>query len=179
MHQVRLLFIKERCYAEGKGNLMETVKIKCKSCNGTGLYSGMAEADGCAVVCYTCEGTGCDTLSYTPFTARTKKAGVKRVFAKTCGYGHAADDYTDKKTGKVTKFSEGGASYEEWLSGKKPKPVKELYCPYLWTSQGLQNKDKNDLYKTRCSKSTSMGSSCSHYADKATCWGIFEGKAKK
>ena len=31
---------------------------KCKSCKGTGLYVGLAERDGAAVVCHTCKGTG-------------------------------------------------------------------------------------------------------------------------
>ena len=30
---------------------------QCKSCKGTGLYAGVGERDGFAVVCHTCKGT--------------------------------------------------------------------------------------------------------------------------
>ncbi|GAH55007.1 unnamed protein product, partial [marine sediment metagenome] len=31
---------------------------ECNDCKGTGLYTGMAEGDGFAVVCHACNGTG-------------------------------------------------------------------------------------------------------------------------
>lgn len=34
------------------------IECECNACKGTGLYVGMAERDGAAVVCYTCKGTG-------------------------------------------------------------------------------------------------------------------------
>ena len=30
--------------------------VECTSCSGTGLYQGMAERDGTAVICYQCDG---------------------------------------------------------------------------------------------------------------------------
>lgn len=58
---------------------MNTVLAECKSCGGTGLYRGFAEREGEPVVCMTCNGTGADRISYTPFTGRKRKNGVKCV----------------------------------------------------------------------------------------------------
>ena len=58
---------------------METLKTECSSCRGTGLYSGMCEGDGVAVVCITCAGTGCETISYKPFERRRGKQGIHTV----------------------------------------------------------------------------------------------------
>jgi len=36
----------------------QVVLAECSSCHGTGLYSGMCEGPGVAVVCLTCDGLG-------------------------------------------------------------------------------------------------------------------------
>jgi hypothetical protein len=56
-----------------------TVKAECRSCDGTGLYVGFAEPKGTAVVCLTCDGTGCEEIRYAPFTKRKSKRGIQRV----------------------------------------------------------------------------------------------------
>jgi hypothetical protein len=58
---------------------METIKSECESCGGTGLYSGMCEAKGTAVVCISCDGTGCYEIRYKPFERRKGKRGIKTV----------------------------------------------------------------------------------------------------
>jgi hypothetical protein len=161
-----------------KSKAIFKAKAQCSSCGGTGLYKGMAEKDGSAVVCYTCKGTGCEdiNISYTPFSKKKTIRRVKRVFRDSCGYMHAPDDVTTKE-GITIKFSEGGCTYKEWLNGESPKPVKDLYCPYLWTRQGLQSKDVGGLYKDRCNKCGLLGSyisDCKFWGDKATCWEIYE-----
>ena len=35
---------------------MKEIQIECPACHGTGLYQGMCEQDGCAVVCTECGG---------------------------------------------------------------------------------------------------------------------------
>lgn len=55
------------------------VEAECSSCGGTGVYCGFCEPPGTAVVCLTCDGTGCETISYRPFTGRKRKHGVKTV----------------------------------------------------------------------------------------------------
>lgn len=37
--------------------MTRTIIIECQACKGTGLYKGMAERDGAAVVCSHCHGT--------------------------------------------------------------------------------------------------------------------------
>lgn len=158
----------------------QTIKIdiECQSCGATGLYQGFAEKNGCAIVCHTCNGTGKQKyeFKYTPFTKRKLKKGVTKVFQNSCGYGHTIEDIVTQD-GKIIEFSKGGISYEDWLEGGKPKPVKDLYCPYLWTNQRLQTKDVNNLYKNRCNNGISIGSyisKCKHFENKHKCWEIFE-----
>jgi len=58
---------------------MEIIEIECGDCRGTGLYSGMCEGPGLAVVCLRCEGTGCQKLRITRFTKRKAKSGIRTV----------------------------------------------------------------------------------------------------
>ena len=60
---------------------------KCKSCKGTGLYVGMGERDGAAVVCHRCDGTGKYHFKheYEDFDGRLKRENIKRVYAANVG----------------------------------------------------------------------------------------------
>lgn len=58
---------------------MTTVKAECKSCGGTGLYCGFAEPKGTAVICLTCKGSGCEEITYTPFTGPKEKKNIQTV----------------------------------------------------------------------------------------------------
>jgi type II secretory ATPase GspE/PulE/Tfp pilus assembly ATPase PilB-like protein len=44
-----------------------------------GLYRGFCEGPGKAVICVNCEGTGCAVLSYTPYTGRRTRRGIKEI----------------------------------------------------------------------------------------------------
>lgn len=153
--------------------------VECRDCGATGLYMGLGERNGCAVVCHTCKGTGCEhiKLEFTKFKKRKKRTDVKRVFEHGAGFVHSAEDVTLE--GQTIRFSEGGATYEEWLAGAELKPVKDLYCPFLWSGQALQlpDEDKNNLYKDRCSKKVALGHSitqCGFWGEKAHCWEQYE-----
>lgn len=151
----------------------KTIVIECQSCGGTGLYKGVAERGDCAVVCYMCKGTGKTTFTYKEFTGRKLRDGVKRVFARSVGYAHSDKDFTTKE-GETIRFSEGGCTYQEWLRGEEPKPVKDLYCPYLWENKGVGNEPCS-----RCNKGCiglGLISSCDFYEDKANCWKEYEAK---
>jgi hypothetical protein len=37
------------------------------------------EAEGTAVVCLTCNGSGCEEIRYTPFERRKRKNGIKSI----------------------------------------------------------------------------------------------------
>ena len=160
------------------------VDVVCASCKGTGLYRGMAERDGSAVVCSNCKGTGKVTVTHTyeEFAERKPITDVTRVFAGSFGYVHAADDVV-AEDGKVIAFSKGGCTYEEFLNGEEPKPVKELYCPYAWTNQGMQEDDHPDheFYTENCRPVKNWGgfiSDCKKYGDKSECWALYEAMRK-
>ena len=141
------------------------VDIECQSCNGTGLYVGVCERDGCAVVCHTCNGSGMfhHKFKYKLFTGRKLCNKIERVFKNTCGYVHSAKDCTNQ--GRTIKFSEGGIKYAEWLAGGQPKPMKSLYCPKQWTNQ---------QWSCEMHDYGSLITECKQYLDKSKCWDIYE-----
>jgi len=156
--------------------------IECRSCGGTGLYQGMSERNGAAVVCYSCKGTGKERyrMSYTLFTERKIKDGVRRVFKNSAGYCHDADDVTTPE-GVLIPFSFCGADYADWLAGAEPKPVKTLYCPYQWTGQAMQSSDHEDyeFHQRLCAnvegRYCGMAlDECPKYDKKSECWDFYE-----
>lgn len=138
--------------------------IQCQSCGGTGLYVGIAERDGAAVVCHTCKGTGKShyKFTYQPFDGRVERGDVRRVFQNGCGYVHSADDVTTKD-GQEIKFSQAGVEYHRWLAGAKPLPLKTLYCPLQWSGQSWKAKFCKDNY-------IGMITSCENRCNMAQCW---------
>ena len=65
---------------------MRKIKAQCESCGGTGVYSGFCEAKGTAVVCLTCDGTGCHEIRYVPFTKRKNRKGIHTVSLSRGGF---------------------------------------------------------------------------------------------
>ena len=105
------------------------IDFECKSCNGTGIYVGVCARDGAGGVCEFCHGTGCYTFIFCgkKFTGRKIRKDIKRVYSAAdvntvvvCPH----DVTTDK--GVTLEFSKAGCTYEEWLSGMIPTPVKGL-----------------------------------------------------
>ena len=107
-------------------------------------------------------------------TQRCKKCGSTQIYlrlkthekyCRTCGYVHSAKDENG------IEFSKGGVSYQGWLNGEEPKPLKELYCPLQWTGQTW----KSPLF---C-KDTFFGgliSECPYRNEHGTsnCWAAYE-----
>lgn len=152
------------------------IEKACGSCDGTGLYVGMAEKAGAAVVCHTCKGTGKVTLKqkYPKFKGRKKREGVRRVFQTAGAYGIAAEDVTTEE-GKTFHFSRYGCTYEDWLKGATPRPIEDLHCPYQHTNQHLQNRDHPayKLYNERCNRDCMLGMyipDCKLRPDMKACW---------
>ena len=81
----------------------QTIRIECSSCNGTGLYVGFAEAKGEAVVCVSCKGTGCRTISYKPFGGRKRRNGITKV---RFGSGLIIDNPTSSSWMTYDEFKE-------------------------------------------------------------------------
>jgi len=88
---------------------VKTLKVQCPSCDGTGLYVGLSEVPGTAVVCIDCEGTGNQIMKFTPFTKRKEKPKITEVYL-------SAGAYIGTYTGAI-----GNAiSYEDFKEGKMP-----------------------------------------------------------
>lgn len=148
----------------------KTIQIECPSCKGTGLYKGYAEKDDCAVICANCAGKGFINYSYNEFHGLKKREGIKRIFASSCGYIHSAYDVISKD-GNTINFEKYGCTYEEWLNGAEPKPVEDLYCPYIYFNQGIGNEPLLDCQENHICGTTI--SSCKKYLQKADCWAKF------
>lgn len=93
--------------------MQKSVKAQCDDCRGTGLYSGMCEAEGTAVVCLGCAGTGCAIIRYTPFKKRKLRRDIKTVSLSKgrfimAGVGATGQSVTYKEflKGKL-KYAEG------------------------------------------------------------------------
>jgi DnaJ-class molecular chaperone len=131
---------------------------KCKSCNGTGLYQGMGERDGFAVVCNQCKGTGKYHFehNYDEFEGRQERPNISTVVE--CNPGICL--------GGNLNF--GGMSYKEWLSGKQFEigmEMREYVCP-CWWYQTADYKKKPEW------KECGFGSfsACKNFPDKKACW---------
>lgn len=110
-----------------------TIEIECSACKGTGLYVGLCEKDGAAVVCYRCDGKGSVFFSYNeppPGSKPRRRDDVVRVFDRAHGYVISANDVTTKE-GTFFPFSQYGCSYQDWYdNGAEPKSmVRMLRCP--------------------------------------------------
>jgi len=137
---------------------------ECESCGGTGLYVGIGESDGAAIVCHTCRGEGHHQrkIVYRDFKFRAEKPGIKRVFLANPGIGiggragFALEDF-------------GGIPYKNWLAGlpfPRGSEMRKFTCPAWW----FQSADY-DL-KPKWNECAMMGSfgACPHFPDKAGCW---------
>ena len=136
---------------------------QCKSCKGTGLYVGLGERDGAAVVCHTCQGTGCHHFKYEyeDFKERKPRNGVIRVYDVNpgicigTGNGHRLEDF-------------GGIPLTEWRGGKAFQPGTEnrgFTCPAWWYQSADYKKKPNW-------KECGFGSfsACEHFKTKEKCW---------
>lgn len=142
---------------------------QCDSCGGTGVYVGMAERDGSAVICRTCEGTGKYYFKYTyeEFTEKKIKTGIKRVYQNNPGIG------IGEKEGTCKLEDFGGMSYEDWFAGKKFKKGMEMRkytCP-AWYYQSADYKKKPNWEE--CIGIGSF-SACLSFKNKEKCWEKFD-----
>lgn len=94
----------------------QTVKAECGSCRGTGLYQGFAEPEGTAVICVECDGSGCSTISYTPFTKRKERTGVTKISQSRGSF-----------VGSGVGARGGSISYAEFKAGKMPQVLDGKY----------------------------------------------------
>ena len=152
------------------------MKIECPACNGTGLYKGMGEGEGTAVVCHQCNGSGAYMYSYSyeDFTERKTKEGVDRVYLSGMGYRLGLGKIDFKNIGLIDMDKEG-VSYSDFKNGKMPQHIKKLACPMI-ADQGACH--EIDGFVDECDRlGLSWGrqiTDCPKYAEKEQCWERFE-----
>lgn len=137
---------------------------ECDSCGGTGLYVGLGESDGAAIVCHTCKGEGHHRRKfvYREFDHRKTKDGVKRVFRCNPGIGIGG-------TGGFSLADFGGIPYDYWNAGlpfPRGSEMRKFTCPAWW----YQSADYH--LKPHWNECAIIGgfSECSCFPTKAVCW---------
>jgi len=140
---------------------------ECPSCGGTGLYVGMGERHGYAVVCHFCKGTGKihQVHEYDDFTGLKRRDNVRRVVQ--CNPGIRLGG---------TEINFGGMSYEDWLANDKFPEGSEMrgyVCP-AWWYQAL-----DDRRKPHWEECVHWGafSGCPYFPNKVACWARFDKEA--
>lgn len=145
--------------------MKQKINARCESCGGTGLYVGMAERDGAAVVCSSCKGSGCRVLEYEPFVCRAQREGVTRVFAANPGIVIGGPD--------LEQF--GGVAHDEWAGGK-PFGIgtedRAHTCP-RWFYQSANTKMLPEWENCWESLGRSF-SHCPYFDEKSKCWRRFD-----
>ncbi len=136
---------------------------QCSSCAGTGLYDGIGERDGFAVVCSQCSGTGksIQTIEWEDFTRRIAAKGVRQVLE--CNPGICA--------GGTRDF--GGMSYTDWDAGLPFPPKSEMRqftCPAWWYQRADYSKKPE---WPECMKCGSFPG-CDRFPNKEQCWEKFD-----
>ena len=135
---------------------------QCKSCGGTGLYVGMAERSGAAVVCNKCHGSGSQHVieEYLRFQGRRHRQGVTRVYQTSAGI---ILDPT---------MMDGGVSYDKWkmdgASARRPgTEIRQYTCP-AWWYQSADSSKKPDWVE--CNKVWGRFDQCPSFTEKSKCW---------
>ena len=143
---------------------------QCKSCNGTGLYVGLAERNGSAVVCHTCKGTGCHHAKHEYKDFEGRKTHKKVIHVVEVNPGICLGVGKDSEF-KLSDF--GGMSYKDWLGGKvfeQGMENRKFTCP-AWYYQSANYK-----LKPKWDECLGCGtfSGCNHFSNKTECWERFD-----
>lgn len=154
---------------------MEEIKVKdtvCETCDGSGLYCGMAEKRGAAVVCSYCNGTGKVDIeiSYRKFKEKKILDGIERVYETNPGIGIGSTERY-----QLSDF--GGMPYDEWFNGgsfPKRSEMRNFSCP-AWWYQCANYELKPDW--DECVGCGSF-SGCENFITKWKCWDRFDKEQK-
>lgn len=137
---------------------------QCADCKGTGLYVGLAERDGGAVVCCRCDGKGYvdARIEYEIFEQRLVREEVQRVYRVNpgicigAGGGYKLEDF-------------GGMPYADWQEGKDWPAGSEdraHTCPAWFYQSADYSKKPNWKECWGCC----AFSGCKHFENKSACW---------
>jgi len=149
---------------------------ECEACGATGIYVGFAERDGFGVVCSRCEGSGKQEMkmTYTPFRARKRRKGMRRVLQINPGIGVGRGK---EKEYALDAF--GGMTYEMWWEGfefLQGQEMRKFTCP-AWWYQSADYKKKPDWDECGGMLGRSF-SACEHFPHKNGCWDRFDQEQK-
>ena len=137
---------------------------ECSTCKGTGLYAGMAESDGAAVVCSRCGGTGARHIvnEYAPFTGKKITPDIKRVYRVNPGIGIGEGSGC-----KLEDF--GGMPVDLWKAGYDFPDGSEdrLHTCPAWFYQCANDKRKPSWRE--CAFGMRFYD-CEHFGSKSHCW---------
>jgi hypothetical protein len=146
---------------------------ECPTCEGTGIFAGLAERDGFGVQCYECKGAGVQTtvVEWDEFTGRKPRADIVTVIEVNPGIVLGLQG-ANGKTWRHDSF--GGMPYNDWFQGA-PFPDKsenrEFTCPAWWYQSADYSKKPKGcpvaLAFTQCPK----------YGDRSECWAKFDRKS--
>lgn len=145
------------------GQKIIEIEEECSYCNGTGLFNGMAERDGFAVVCNQCKGTGKYIFkhSYKDFTER-KDSSAKYVIKANPGICVGLGD------GKYKPEDFGAISYQDWKDKKEFPEMRKFTCPRWWNQVAESVGEPN--WK-ECDESWGWSfSQCPSFHAKDKCW---------
>lgn len=145
---------------------------ECEPCGGTGLYVGMGERNGSAVVCNKCNGSGKVhvRIEYNTFEKRKERKEIERVFEVNPGFVIGAGVVDGEN---ITLEDFGGISYNDWKSGKKferGSEMKKFTCPAWWYQSA--NYSLKPKWKECCGAGYGFAS-CPHFKNKHKCWEKF------
>lgn len=149
-----------------------TYSSECNSCKGTGLYVGMAERNGIAVVCHSCKGKGIidNTVEFRIFNGRRHHAKAKWVLRFNAGY-IVGIGFLQGKTEAVDYDHWGGMSYEDWLAlddavvFPNGLEMRRHSCPAWW----YQSVDRKRMPSwDECGFGSF--SKCANFPNRVACW---------
>jgi len=134
-------------------------KAKCKSCDGTGIRSGLVKNKKVGIVCSDCKGTGWREIveEWEDFEGKVKRKDVERVVEANLGILMDEDPEC------------GGMLYNDWLEKGSfpPKSENRKYSCPCWWYQAVDSKLKPNWeecpYGIRFDK-------CSNFKKKYICW---------
>jgi hypothetical protein len=143
------------------------LEVNCPDCKATGLYVGMAERDGAAIVCGKCKGTGCYQFAYEyeEFAGRKEREGIRRVYEANPGICVGASAESGLS---LSDF--GGLPYEDWLCGDpfvRGSEMRRHTCPSWWF-QTLNGYCKP--WETCAANLGRPFYDCPRFATKEQCW---------
>ena len=146
----------------------------CHACKATGLYIGVAERDGAAVVCHRCNGSGCarTRFEFDDFEGRRDLDGVTHVVEVNPGICIGRGP---RREYALADF--GGIPYSAWKRGEPfpPKSENRLFtCPAWWYQSA--NGDLKPKWK-ECGYG--VFAACEHFTNKDKCWGRFDAEREE